>query len=106
LEKFGQAQFYIQDRITGQKVEVQNEQHLTAFQEKQMAIQSDFILQYAQYLHIYFKENTSMKDPSVRAEVFVAVNSRPSKRYIRSDIDLEDQTDSWKPKDWINTRAF
>lgn len=106
LEKFGQARFFVKDPGTGQKFEVMNRRYLTEFQEKQMAIQSDFILQYAQFLKQQFQEKKGFKNPEVNADVFVAVNSRPGKRYIRKNVNLAELEDSWKHKEWIKSMAF
>lgn len=106
LEKFGQANFYIKDQSTGQQFEVENRKYLTEFQEKQMAIQSDFILQYAQHLKTQFEKKLGLSNPEIRADVFVAVNSRPGKRYISGEVNLAEQTESWKHKEWIKSKAF
>ena len=50
VEKVGQATFYIEDAQTGRKTEVNNQDYLTTFQEKQMSIQPDMMLQFAHFL--------------------------------------------------------
>ena len=47
MEKMGYAQFVVKDEKTGQVVAVNNNDFLTKNQEKMMATQADFIIQYA-----------------------------------------------------------
>lgn len=101
VEKIGQATFYVQDGPNGDRIEITNSDHLTAFQEKQMAIQPDFILQYAQYLDQYCHELYGWQDPVVTADVFVALNGRPSERFIYSYLDLSQIKDTFASKYWI-----
>ena len=42
-----------------------------------------------------------MKDPKVRAEVWVTLNARPAKLLIDPKVDLTTKTDTWASKDWI-----
>jgi hypothetical protein len=101
LEKFGQAVFYVEDEKTGRKEEVINQNFLTAFQEKQMAIQSDFILQYAQFLEQIYSDYHGIEDPVVTANIYVAINSRPAMRYVDSSVDLTNLNETWSAKPWI-----
>lgn len=101
VEKSGQATFYVHDPETGRQAEVDNREFLTKFQEKQMAIQPDFILQYAHYLAQVFGERYGIQRPKVTADVFVALNGRPSARLIDPSVDLAAETDHLFPKSWI-----
>ena len=56
IEKSGYAQFKIVNGETGKWFYVDNSDFLTTFQEKQMAFQPDFILEYAHYLKEHFKK--------------------------------------------------
>ncbi|MEL7119398.1 MAG: HTTM domain-containing protein [Bacteroidota bacterium] len=100
MEKAGTATFYVKDGENGREGSVINHQFLNAHQEKQMAMQADLILQYAHYLKDYYTKK-GMKDPHVRAEVWVTLNGRPAQLLIDPEVNLTEKTDSWMPKDWI-----
>lgn len=100
MEKAGYTQFYVIDAKTKQKKFVDNSQFLTAFQEKQMAFQPDFILQYAHFLHDHY-QSMGMQDPIVKVDSYVALNGRLSQRYIDPNIDLAKQYESFQHKTWI-----
>ena len=100
MEKAGAANFKIVNGKTGDFFYVNNADFLTAFQEKQMSFQPDFILEYAHYLGDHF---TSQKHKNVEVYVdcYVALNGRLSKRYIDPTVDLYKQKESLKHKNWI-----
>ncbi|MFB9097622.1 MULTISPECIES: HTTM domain-containing protein [Flavobacterium] len=100
MEKAGYTQFYVTDSKTKQTKHIDNSRFLTAFQEKQMSFQPDFILQYAHYLHDYY-EKIGMNDPIVTVDSYVALNGRLSKRYIDPNIDLAKEYESFQHKTWI-----
>jgi len=101
VEKAGTAQFYISNGKGGIKGMVDNALHLNAHQEKQMSYQPDMLLQYADYLHDYYK-NTGINDPVVTAEVHVTLNARPSQLLFDPSINLAKLNDSWSTKNWLN----
>ncbi len=101
VEKNAKATFYIEDESSGQKSEVLNSKYLTDFQEKQMSIQADFILQFAQIIAKDYQSKYNIKKPKVTADVYVALNGRTSKKLIDSNINLLDLKDGFKKKDWI-----
>ena len=100
MEKAGYTQFKVYDAKTNQVIHVNNSHFLTAFQEKQMAFQPDFILEYAHFLHDHFKKN-GMQDPEVTVESYVALNGRLSKKYIDPNINLAKVYESFDHKTWI-----
>ncbi|WP_130735834.1 HTTM domain-containing protein [Flavobacterium sp. J27] len=100
MEKAGYAQFYVTDATTKQKKVIDNSRFLTPFQEKQMAFQPDFILEYAHFLHNYYQK-TGVNNPIVTVDSYVALNGRLSKRYIDPNIDLAKQYESFQHKTWI-----
>lgn len=100
MEKAGYTQFYVIDSKTNKKIFVDNSKFLTAFQEKQMSFQPDFILEYAHYLHDYY-EKIGYNDPKVTVDSYVALNGRLSKRYINPNIDLAKEYESFQHKTWI-----
>lgn len=101
LEKAGQATFYVEDRESGRSAEVNNQDYLTAFQEKQMAIQPDFILQYAHFLAEEYANKYDLRDPIIKADVFVALNGKASERFIDPEVDLTRVKDGFNHKKWL-----
>lgn len=100
MEKAGYTQFKVTDGITGKTIYINNHDHLTAFQEKQMSFQPDFILEYAHYLHDLYARK-GMTDPAVYADSYVALNGRLSTRYIDPKVNLAKQDESFSHKTWI-----
>ncbi|WP_445457641.1 HTTM domain-containing protein [Flavobacterium sp. HNIBRBA15423] len=100
MEKAGYTQFYVIDAETKKKRFVDNSLFLTAFQEKQMAFQPDFILQYAHFLHNHYRK-IGVNDPIINVDSYVALNGRLSKRYIDPKIDLAKEYESFQHKTWI-----
>ncbi len=100
MEKAGYAQFTVTDAVTKESIRVNNGQFLTVFQEKQMAFQPDFILEYAHFLHDFYKKQ-GVKNPQVRVESYVALNGRLSQKYIEPKINLAKEDESFKHKTWI-----
>jgi len=100
MEKAGYTQFTVTDAKTKKSFHVNNSHFLTAFQEKQMAFQPDFILQYAHILHDFYQKQ-GINDPEVRAESYVALNGRLSKLYIDKTIDLAKDHESFQHKTWL-----
>ena len=63
VEKVGQATFFVHDPATGHTAEVDNSRYLTSYQEKQMAIQPDMILQYAHFLEKEYRREHGLAKP-------------------------------------------
>jgi hypothetical protein len=100
MEKAGYTTFKIKDAVTKKEITVNNTTFLTAFQEKQMAFQPDFILEYAHYLQHYYQKQ-GMNNPEVYVESYVALNGRLSQKYIDSKINLANENENFKHKTWI-----
>ncbi|GAA4276450.1 HTTM domain-containing protein [Aquimarina mytili] len=100
MEKAGYANFKIVDGKTGKRFYVDNDDFLTSFQQKQMATQPDFILEYAHYLKKHF-ESEGHQNVQVFVESYVALNGRLSSQYIDPEVDLGKQKESFKHKTWI-----
>ena len=99
MEKIGYTTFKIEEE-NGKYFYVNNEEHLTSYQEKQMSFQPDFILEYAHYLgHYYHKKG--YENIKVFADSYVSLNGRKSQRYIDNNINLLNINDSFKNKTWI-----
>lgn len=100
VEKMGYTTFKVVDKTSGEFVIINNEDHLTPFQEKQMSFQSDFILEFAHYLgDLYSKKG--FNDVAVYAESYVTLNGRPSELYIDPEVDLYPIKRGLKPNESI-----
>lgn len=100
MEKAGYASFKVVDAKTGKLFYVNNADFLTAFQEKQMATQPDFMLEYAHYLKNHF-ESQGHQNLQIFVESYVALNGRRSKLYLDPEMDLTQFNQSFKHKTWI-----
>ena len=100
MEKAGYTEFKVTDALTKKTIHVDNSQFLTRFQEKQMAFQPDFIVEYAHYLHDFYLKQ-GINNPIVTVDSYVALNGRLSQRYIDPKINLAQEHDTFQHKDWI-----
>ncbi len=100
MEKAGYANFKIVDLNSGQYFHVNNADYLTVFQEKQMATQPDFILQYANHLANDYKQK-GYENIAVYVDSYVALNGRKSQPYIDPTVNLLEQNESFNHKKWI-----
>lgn len=101
VEKHGLATFTIADSETNRKSEIVNGDYLTLFQEKQMAIQPDFILQFAHFLAHEYQEKHGFVNPIVTVDAHVAMNGRISQRFIKEGVNLATIKDGFLPKKWV-----
>ncbi|REH50470.1 vitamin K-dependent gamma-carboxylase-like protein [Tenacibaculum gallaicum] len=99
-EKAGYAEFKIIDEETKKQVYIDNSDYLTTLQEKQMSFQSDFILEFAHFLGDTYKKK-GMKNPKVYVDSYVTLNGRLSTQFINPKVDLYQQKESFKHKNWI-----
>lgn len=100
MEKSGYAQFKIVDGANQNFFLVDNSDFLTPFQEKEMATQPDFILQYAHYLGNHFSKQ-GHKNVEVYVDSFVTLNGRRSKRFIDPNVDLLAKKQSFTHNEWV-----
>lgn len=100
MEKTGYANFKIVDQKTGKRFYVQNEDFLTAFQQKQMSTQADFIIEYAHYLGQHFT-NQGHQNLAVFVESYASLNGRRSQPYINPDVDLLKLKNNFKHRNYI-----
>lgn len=100
FEKAGTATFYVVDANTNKEGVVDNTDFLNPHQEKQMAMQADMILQYAQFLKKHYQKR-GVSVSKVRAEVYVTLNARPSQLLINPQENLLNLKDTWATKTWI-----
>ena len=100
MEKTGYANFKIVDTEKNQSFYVDNSLFLTPFQEKQMSIQPDFILEYAHHLEKHYQKE-GIEDPEVYVESYVALNGRGSQPYVRGSVDLTEIQQSFEHRTWL-----
>ncbi|WP_299122868.1 HTTM domain-containing protein [uncultured Tenacibaculum sp.] len=100
IEKAGYAEFKIIDKETNKQLYVTNSDFLSTIQEKQMSFQPDFILEFAHFLGDTYKER-GMKNPQVYVDSYVTLNGRLSTQFIDPTVDLYQQKESFKHKNWI-----
>jgi len=100
MEKGGYVQFKVVDPETGKWFYVEDSKFLTPYQQKQMRIQADFILEFAHFLEDHYQQK-GIENPEIYVDSFIALNGRLSKRYIDPEVDLTKIEDSWRHKDWI-----
>ncbi|MBU3012643.1 HTTM domain-containing protein [Polaribacter vadi] len=100
MEKAGYANFKIVDAKTKAFFYIDNSDFLSLYQEKQMSFQPDFILEYAHYLGDHFTSQ-GHKNVQVFVNSYVALNGRMSTVFINPKVDLYQQKESFKQKDWI-----
>lgn len=101
VEKSGNATFHIKDTASPKKQEIVNGSHLTFYQEKQMAIQPDFILQYAHFLKEEYETKHGFKDAIVTVESYVAMNGRSSRQFIDPRVNLSKIKDTFAARKWV-----
>lgn len=101
VEKIGQAVFHIEDSGSDRVQEIVNGSHLTQFQEKQMCIQPDFILQFANFLKKEYSEKHGFVNPRITVDAHVALNGRISQTLIDPDTNLAGVQDGLRTKKWI-----
>jgi len=100
MEKAGYATFKIVNPQDGTRFYINNDDFLSTFQQKQMATQPDFILQYAHHLRDhYIKEG--IVNPEVYVESYVTLNGRLSTLYIDPNVNLALENESFEHKTWI-----
>ncbi len=101
VEKSGQATFTLKDPETNRQTEIINSRYLTQFQEKQMSVQPDFILQFAHYLKYEYERTHGIKNPIITVDSHVALNGRVSQRFIDPNVNLAKIKDDFFPKKWV-----
>lgn len=103
MEKAGHAFFFVKALDSPGEQAVHAGSYLTPNQEKQMATQPDMILQFAHWLADHYAA-AGVKQPKVRAEVWVELNGRGSQLFIDPYVDLAAESDGFGHKPWIIPR--
>lgn len=87
MEKAGYLTYRLEDPATGKRRVINTSDYLTSFQQKQLATQPDFILEFAHFLaEEHRQQNGSL--PAVYAESYVALNGRGSTVYVDPEVNL------------------
>lgn len=100
MEKAGIATFRVEDTGSDRRVQVDNRAFLTTFQEKQLATQPDFLLEYAHFLADHFRKQGFTR-PRVYVDSYVALNGRLSQRYVDPATDLTTISIDSPPETWL-----
>lgn len=100
MEKAGYAQFKVYPYNDQRFILVNNSDYLTPIQEKMMSTQPDFIIQYAHMLGKQYEKFPNQK-VKVTVDSYVSINGKGSKRYVKSEVDLMQINNSFKPINWL-----
>ena len=100
IEKRGYTQFKVVDSVSKKYFYVNNEDFLSEFQEKQMSFQPDFILEFAHHLGNFYTKK-GHKNIQVFADSYVALNGRKNQQFIDPNVNLLEQPNGFKNKEWI-----
>ena len=98
--KSGNTQFYVVDKVSGQKNKINLKDYLTSKQMAKVNAYPDFIWQFAQ--HLKKQHESEGKTISVYVDSQVSVNGKPYRKFIDSSVDLANaQWHHFKHNDWI-----
>ena len=99
VEKTGLVELVATDPLTNRSWRIDPLQDLTPRQSKMVATQPDLILAYAHQVYERFADRGFIVE--VRAESFVALNGRPSQRFIDPTVDLAAVVDGLAPYTFV-----
>jgi vitamin K-dependent gamma-carboxylase len=99
-DKWGDAVFYVSDPASGRAWEVDPDDELLYFQEAEMAIKPDMILQYAHHLARRWRAD-GYEQVQVRADVVASLNGRRPQPLVDPTVDLAAQPRTLGPAPWI-----
>lgn len=100
LEKSGAVDLHVRDPETGRVHSVSPRDYLTPVQAKMMATQPDMILTFAHVVGKDFQRR-GVRNPEVRADVFVSWNGRPAARLVDPTVDLYREREGLAHKTWL-----
>ena len=109
IEKSGLANYYIKHPDYPGFAPIDNEEHLTPQQEKQMSFQPDFMIQYAHYLKEHYEGTTMIQNNDtiqlnnieIRADIYVRLNGKASKKMIDKSVILSNKKYNLKHRAWL-----
>jgi len=100
MEKAGYTTFTVSDEM-GKKTEwVNNQDYLTAQQEKMMSTQPDMILQFAHHLTTVYT-NKGYQNPIIHCQSRVTLNGTLSQPLVDQTVNLATIDRDWKHKSWV-----
>lgn len=99
-EKNGSVTYTVRDPATGRERLVLPRDYLKEYQERELSIQPDLILQLAQRIARDFRQRLG-HEVEVRAEAVASLNGRPAQPLLAPDVDLARQRDGLRPLPWI-----
>lgn len=89
-------QFYVENRNTGELVEINGMPFLENWQRRKVSASPQLVIQYASFL------SEINDNQPVYADIHCSLNGGPSRRLVRADVDLSKvQFNDWKKNDWI-----
>ena len=102
-EKAGYVEYHVSDPVSGKRWSVQPEGYLTPLQMERMSTQPDMVLETA---HIIARDYAAWGYPEaeVRAQVFLSMNGRESRRLIDPAVNLARVDHGLGPKLWVLPR--
>ena len=101
MEKGGTTFFRVIDSTSNRRIEVNNCEFITGYQERMMETQPDMMLQYAKILKRAF-EKQGIQHAGVQVESYVTLNGTGSRLFIDSTVNLAAQKETWfGHKKWI-----
>lgn len=100
MEKAGYATFYVYPYGDERRIVINNSDYLTPQQEKMMSTQPDFIIQYAHFLGNKYTFANRIQ-PKVTADVFVSINGKGSRRFVKKEVDLMKVTNNLNEINWL-----
>lgn len=99
-DKAGSAQFFVTNSATGEQVDINLEDYLSARQQRKMSVRPDMILQFSHYLseQPLFEEQGAL---IVQADVWTSLNGRSLQQLIDPTVNLAEQKNSLWRDEWI-----
>lgn len=101
MEKAGYTSFRVKDAQSGRSFKINNSDYLSAFQEKQMSFQPDFMLEFAHFLAEQYRLEWGHNHVEVYVESYVALNGRASQPFTDRSVDLAKEERGYSIKKWI-----
>lgn len=109
MHKEGLASFYVENPETGNSIAIDNLDFLTESQEKQMATQPDFLIQYGKLLHevyndttlVFGNEKITLHNPIIRADVKVSLNGRLNQQFVTKKHNFANLEYNLSHRNWI-----
>ncbi|MBK9284424.1 MAG: HTTM domain-containing protein [Sphingobacteriaceae bacterium] len=103
MEKAGTAFFFVEDKKSGKRIEIDNKDYLTYMQEKMVSTQPDMMIDYAKFLKEEYNKK-GLSDIQVKVQSYVTLNGSGTREFIDPTVDLSLETNNiFKNKNWIRS---